>query len=235
MHYQRILLKLSGEALAPDKSSGFMKEKLTHYTDEIVQAYQTGVEIAIVIGGGNLWRGNQAASLGINPTEAHYMGMLATMINSLALRDALQQKNVPVTLMSHLPMPTISAAYNPTQAISSLTQKHIVIIGGGLGNPYFSTDTAAVATALSLQANILLKGTKVEGVYPQDPTLNPTSKPYTQLPLKDIYTKKLHVMDMTAAALAQENNLPITVYNAYKKGYLKRLLQGEKLGTQLLA
>lgn len=234
MHYARILLKLSGEALGSDKATAFNKERLAHYTHEILQAYRKGVEIAIVIGGGNLWRGKEAASLGIGPTEAHYMGMLATMMNGLALRDALQGQKVPVTLMSSLAMPTLCPSYNPGQAISALSQKRIVIIGGGLGTPYFSTDTAAVSCALSLQVNLLLKATKVDGVYAQDPALNPKAKRYRQLPLKDVYTKNLQVMDMTAVTLARMYKLPITVYNACKKGYLTRLLAGERLGTQLV-
>lgn len=233
MQYQRIVLKLSGEALAPTQNLRIAHDHLTHYVNEITEAYQTGVELVLVLGGGNLWRGREAHTLGIQPTEAHYMGMLATMINSLALRDVLGQRGIPTLLMSRLPMPTVCPSYSPIKATEALEEKKIVILGGGLGNAFFSTDTAAITSALSLRADVLLKGTKVEGVYPQDPTKHPESTPYTDIALSEGYKQKLHVMDMTAITLADENNFPVVVYNARKSGYLARIIQGEKLGTRL--
>lgn len=233
MTYKRIVLKLSGEALAPAQSLGISQHHLTHYADEITAAHQLGVELALVVGGGNFWRGKEADTLGISPTEAHYMGMLATMINSLALRDLLRQRGIPTLLMSRLPMPSVCASYNPIQAKEALATQKIVLLGGGLGSAFFSTDTAAITNALALDADVLLKGTKVEGVYPKDPAQHPESSPYAHISLSEVYEKKLKVMDITAIALADENNFPVIVYHAGQKGYLKRILQGEKLGTQL--
>lgn len=233
MTYQRIVLKLSGEALAHSPQLGIKADKLALYTKEIVEAYETKTQIIIIIGGGNLWRGKNADALAIKPTEAHIMGMLATLINSLALREALQQQQIPVTLLSRLPVPTVCPAYQPNHALQALAQNNVVIVGGGLGNAFFSTDTAAITTALDLEADICLKGTKVDGVFPTDPILNPESKPYDEITLATAYEKKLHVMDMTAFSLAQENKMPIIIYNAQQEGSLKRILYGEKIGTLL--
>ena len=231
MSYQRILVKLSGEALAAPAPYGISQKGLSHYTQEIKNAHQAGVEIAIVIGGGNLWRGKQASSLGIDDTQAHYMGMLATLMNGIALRSSLSMAGVPTTLLSKLPMGTVCESYHPAQAIHYLTQKKVVIVAGGLGIAHFSTDTAAAAAALALKADLLLKGTKVDGIYPSDPVDTVGAKPYKKLSYKDIYEKKLQVMDMTAITLAQEHHLPIIVYNARIPGHLRRIIQGETLGT----
>ncbi|MEM7361694.1 MAG: uridine monophosphate kinase [Bacteroidota bacterium] len=235
MNYRSIVLKLSGEALAPTDRLGIDQEKLAHYTQELSDAYQTGVQLILVVGGGNLWRGKDAGTLGITTTEGHHMGMLATMINSLALRDALRQSGLPVTLFSRLPMPTLCPAYQVKEALQAVEERHIVMVGGGLGVAHFSTDTAAIATALDLRADICLKGTRVDGVYPKDPALHPEGVPYEQVSLATVWEQKLRVMDMTAISLAQDNELPIIVYNAQKKGTLKKVLEGGREGTLLVA
>lgn len=233
MSYRRIVLKLSGEALKPTPNLGIDQAKLDHYAAEIAAAHQAGIEIAVVMGGGNFWRGTQAADTKIHPTEAHGMGMLATVMNSLALRDALRQRGLPTLLMSHLPTPTLCTSYDPIQALGALQARKIVLLGGGLGTAFFSTDTAAVTSALSLQADVLLKGTQVEGVYAADPRQTTPCEHYQELPLAEAYRKELRVMDMTALTLAHEHRLPIIVYNAQPKGYLVRILEGEKIGTRL--
>ncbi len=235
MSYKRVLVKLSGEALAAPAPYGISQQGLSHYTQEIEKVHQAGVEIAIVIGGGNLWRGKQASSLGIDQTQAHYMGMLATLMNGIALRSSLSQAGISTVLLSKLPMGTVCETYHPAQAIHYLTQKKVVIIAGGLGIAHFSTDTAAAAAALALKADLLLKGSTVDGIYPTDPVGTSGIKPYKKLSYQEIYEKKLHVMDMTSITLAQEHHLPIIVYKARTPGHLSRIIQGEALGTLVCA
>ena len=186
------------------------------------------------MGGGNLWRGKEAATLEITTTQAHHMGMLATMINSLALRDALGQRKVPVTLFSRLPTPTLCPVYRVKEALQAVKDRHLVIIAGGLGAAHFSTDTAAMAAALDLQADVCIKGTKVDGVYPKDPVLHPESVPYKEISLAAVWEQKLRVMDMTAISLAQEHKLSVVVYNSQKQGALKRVVEGAQVGSLLM-
>ena len=231
MHYKKILLKLSGEALAGHQSFGIAPDLLTHYTKEISKAYRSGITIAIVIGGGNIWRGEKSKTLGIERVPADYMGMLATMINSLALHNALTQQGIPTRLMSQVPMQSICEAYSRAKALQYLQKNYIVIIGAGLGKPYFTTDTAASLSAIELGVDVLVKGTNVDGIYSADPKKNKQATRYTELNIEQVLQKKLQIMDMTALTLCTEQHLPIIVYNATKKDRLMQVLTKKELGT----
>lgn len=231
-HYRRILLKLSGEALrAADPLAPIGKEQLAHYIAELRSAYKEGVEVAVVIGGGNFWRGRQASLLAIEGDEKDYMGMMGTFINVLALRAQLRVEGIPTTLMSPLSMPALFQPYDSQQAICALQEKKIVLLGGGLGVPGFSTDTAATTFAADLKADIVLKATKVEGVYAEDPMKNPQAKRYKELSFDEILEQRLEVIDREAVLRAQRAELPLIIYHGLKKGHLAAILKGEPVGT----
>lgn len=229
--YKRVLLKLSGEALAGDQGFGVVPSAIQHFCDEIIQLHEIGTEIAVVIGGGNIFRGIKSSERGIDRVTADYMGMLGTVINALAIQDALGQRNVTARLMSSIPITELSEPFIRPKAMRYLENGDIVIFAGGTGNPYFSTDTAASLRAAQINAEVILKGTKVNGVYDSDPVLNPDAKMYDVISFDDVLSLGLKVMDATAIAMCRENNIPIIVCNiTYDKALLK-IVQGERIGT----
>lgn len=229
--YKRILLKLSGEALMGNKNYGIDAERLTEYAVEIKSLVDLGVEVAIVIGGGNIYRGIQAEQTGIDRVQGDYMGMLATVINSMALQASLEKLGINTRLQSAIKMEQICEPYIKRRAVRHLEKNRVVIFGAGTGNPYFTTDTAASLRAIEIGANVILKGTRVDGIYTADPEKDPTATKYDTLTYTEAYDKQLNVMDMTAFTLCKENNLPIVVFDMNTAGNLKKLLQGEKIGT----
>jgi len=229
--YRRILLKLSGEALQGDHLFGLDAGKLSRIAQEIASAAQTGVQIAVVIGGGNLIRGADLCAAGFDRISADQMGMLATVINGLALRDALEKKSVPVTFMSALGVASVAAQYDRYQAQEKLEQGRVVIFSAGTGNPLVTTDSAAALRGIEIGADIVLKATKVEGVFDDDPIKNPAAERYKQLNYDEVITKRLGVMDLTAILLCQDHDLPLRVFNMNKPGALKRIVLGEDIGT----
>ncbi|MEP0713069.1 UMP kinase [Algoriphagus sp.] len=231
MKYKRILLKLSGEALMGDKNYGIDPVRLQQYTEEIKKVHDMGVEIAIVIGGGNIFRGVQAESSGIDRVQGDYMGMLATLINAMALQSALEQGGMYTRLMSGIKIESVCEPFIRRRAIRHLEKGRIVIFGAGIGNPYFTTDSTASLRAIEVEADIVLKGTRVDGVYTADPEKDPEATKYTTISFHEVYEKNLNVMDMTAFTLCQENNLPIIVFDMNLAGNLKKLVQGEEIGT----
>jgi uridylate kinase len=231
MKLKRVLLKLSGESLMGNSSYGIDPEMLQKYAREISEAYHEGVQLAIVIGGGNIFRGLKGSQQGFDRQTGDYMGMLATVINSLALQSALERFKVKVKLMSGLDIPKIAEkAYGPL-AIEYMEKGYLIIFSGGTGNPYFTTDTASALRAVEIGAHAVLKGTRVDGVYTDDPEKNPAAKKYDRLTFREAYEKDLKIMDLTAFTLCEENNIPIVVFNMNKEGNLKKILQGERLGT----
>jgi len=231
MKYRRILLKLSGEALMGEQQFGIDPSRLSDYANEIKQAADPGVQIAIVIGGGNIYRGLQGASAGTDRVQGDYMGMLATVINSLALQAAIEKTGLKTALLSGFQIGPVSELMSRRKAVEYLEQGKIVIIAGGTGNPYFTTDTASVLRGVEIQADVFLKGTRVDGVYNTDPEKDPKAVKYPALTFDEAYQKQLKIMDLTAFTMCKENNLPIIVFNMNQKGNLKRLLIGEKIGT----
>lgn len=231
--YRRILLKLSGEALMGDKSFGIDPAVLKTIAGEVHNIHQLGVEIAVVIGGGNIFRGLRASEYGMDRVPADNMGMLATVINAIALEEALKSIGLETRVMSALDMSKVAEPYVRERAISYLEKNRVVIFGAGTGNPYFSTDTAAALRAMELQAEVLLKATKVDGVYDSDPEQNPSSKPYTEITYQEVIKKNLKVMDMTAVSLAMGQNLPIIVFNLRKIGNIEKVILGQKVGTAI--
>ena len=231
MKYKRILLKLSGESLMGDSSYGISPNMLTQYALEVKNAKEKGVEIAIVIGGGNIYRGLQGASKGMDRVQGDYMGMLATLINSLALQAELEKQGVKATLLSGLAIESICEKMSRRKAISELEKGNVVIIGGGTGNPFFTTDTASTLRAIEIKADVILKGTRVDGVYTADPEKDPKAIKYSVLSFDEALTKKLKIMDLTAFALCQENDLPIYVFDMNKQGNLIKVVSGENIGT----
>lgn len=229
--YKRILLKLSGEALASKDGSNIGKEQLKHYCNEIADAYSMGVQVAIVIGGGNIFRGIQGINSGFSRLQGDYMGMMATVINSLALQEMLLQYKISSKILSAVAIDKICEKFYFRNAIQLLEQNKVIILSAGTGNPLFTTDSAAALRAIEIGADVLLKGTKVDGVYTDDPFTNPNAKKYENISYDEAFTKKLKVLDLTAYTLCMENKLPIIVYDATKKGNLKKLLKGEKIGT----
>ncbi len=229
--YKKILLKLSGEVLAGNKGYGITPAPLAHYTTEIIQAHKAGVAIAIVVGGGNICRGVQAKTLGIERVAADYMGMLATIINGIALQDSLLKRGIEARLMTRISMMTICEAYNRNKALQYLEKRKVVIIAGGLGKPYFTTDSTASLSGIELGVDVLLKGTNVDGIYSVDPKKEPNAILYKDISIKEVLTKKLRVMDMTALTLCAEEHLPIIVYNATKPGKLMQVIQKKQAGT----
>src|SRR5947209_7130162 len=229
--YKRILLKISGEVLAGDQSFGIDSRMIEYIASEIAEVAAMGVEVAVVIGGGNIYRGIDAADGGMERASADYMGMLATMLNALALQNALEKQGAVTRVQSALEMHQLAEGYIRRRAIRHLEKKRVVIFAGGTGNPYFSTDTAAALRGMEIGAEVILKGTKVAGIYDDDPLKNPKAKKFERLPFLSVLDKKLKVMDSTALSLCMDHNLPIIVFNVKEKGNIKRILQGERLGT----
>ncbi len=231
MKYKRILLKLSGEALMGNKGFGIDTKKISSYANEIKSAIELGYEVAIVIGGGNIFRGVQVEGQGLDRAQGDYMGMLATIINGMALQAALEKIKIQTRLLSAIKMEQIAESYIRRRAIRHLQKNRVVIFGGGTGNPYFTTDTAAALRAVEMQADAILKGTKVDGIFTSDPEINSSAKKYNEITFQEVYENKLKVMDMTAFTLCQENKLPIIVFNINKKGNLIKALEKDNVGT----
>jgi uridylate kinase len=231
MKYKRILLKLSGESLMGENDYGISPKMLSQYANEIKQANEKGIEIAIVIGGGNIYRGLQGAAKGMDRVQGDYMGMLATLINSLALQAELEKQGVKTTLLSGLGIEPICKEMSRKRAVEELEKGNVVIIGGGTGNPFFTTDTASTLRAIEIKADVILKGTRVDGVYTADPEKDKNATKYEMLSFDEALTKKLKIMDLTAFALCQENNLPIYVFDMNKEGNLQKVVMGENIGT----
>ncbi|MBN2746042.1 MAG: UMP kinase [Bacteroidales bacterium] len=229
--YKRILLKLSGEALMGEQSYGIDPLRLADYAQEIKEAHQSGVEIAIVIGGGNIFRGLKGASQGMDRVQGDYMGMLATVINSMAIQGALEKIGVNTKLLGGLAIEPVCEEMSRNRAQSYLKEGKVVIISGGTGNPFFTTDTASALRAIEIEADIILKGTRVDGVYTADPEKDSNATKYTSLSFSEAYEKKLNVMDLTSFTLCQENQLPIYVFDMNKNGNLLKVVQGEHIGT----
>ena len=232
--YKRVLLKLSGEALMGDQQFGIDHKVVKRYALDIKALKDLGVQIGIVIGGGNIFRGVSNSATGIDKVTGDHMGMLATVINSLALQSALEQDGMITRLMSAIKMDVIAEPFIRRRAIRHLEKDRIVIFGAGTGNPYFTTDTAAVLRAIEIEADVIIKGTRVDGVYDSDPERNPSAFKFTEISYLDVLRKELKVMDMTAITLCRENKLPILVFNMNTPGNLKRIVLGEPVGTKVM-
>jgi uridylate kinase len=233
--YRRILLKISGELLAGDQGYGIQPVVLDEIAGEIGAVVALGVEVAIVIGGGNIFRGIAASANGMERASADYMGMLATVLNALALQNVLERKGIMTRIQSAIEMRQLAEGYIRRRAIRHLEKKRVVIFAAGTGNPYFSTDTAAVLRAMEIGAQVIMKGTKVDGIYEADPLLDPTAKMFSEMPFLSILNKNLKVMDSTAVTLCMDNNLPLIVFNLKERGNLLRIVQGDKIGTLVTA
>ena len=231
MHYKRILLKLSGEALMGDRQYGIDPNRLKEYAKEIKEVTQKGIELAIVIGGGNIFRGVAGASNGMDRVQGDHMGMLATCINGLALQSALEDEGVYTRLQTAIQIKEMAEPYIKRKAIRHLEKGRVVIFGAGTGNPYFTTDTAAVLRAIEINADAILKGTRVDGIYSADPEKDKTAIKFDTITYKDVLNKGLKVMDMTAFTLSEENKLPIIVFDMNTNGNLLKLVSGEQIGT----
>lgn len=231
MQYKRILLKLSGEALMGDRQYGIDPQRLSEYAKEIKQVVEKGIEVAIVIGGGNIFRGVAGASNGMDRVQGDYMGMLATCINGLALQSAIESAGVKTRLLTAIKMEQVAEPFIKRRAVRHLEKGRVVIFGAGTGNPYFTTDTAAVLRAIEINADAILKGTRVDGIYNSDPEKNEDAIKFENITFKEVIEKSLKVMDMTAFTLSEENKLPIIVFDMNTKGNLLKLVSGEKIGT----
>ena len=231
MHYKRILLKLSGEALMGERQYGIDPKRLAEYAKEIKQVISQGIEVAIVIGGGNIFRGVAGAANGMDRVQGDHMGMLATCINGLALQSALEDEGIITRLQTALEIKEIAEPYIKRKAIRHLEKKRVVIFGAGTGNPYFTTDTAAVLRAIEVNADAILKGTRVDGIYNVDPEKDKNALKYETITFKEVIDKGLKVMDMTAFTLSEENKLPIIVFDMNTNGNLLKLISGENIGT----
>ena len=231
MKYKRILLKLSGEALMGKKNYGIDSSLLEKYSQEIKEIHNKGIEIAIVIGGGNIYRGIESEESGINRVQGDYMGMMATLINSMALQSHLEKLGCDTRLMSGFNVDQVCEPFIRRRAIRHLEKGRIVIFGAGLGKPYFTTDSTASLRAIEIEANIVLKGTRVDGVYDFDPEKKKDAKKFNEISFNEVYEKNLTIMDMTAFTLCKENNLPIIVFDMNKSGNLINLIEGKKVGT----
>ncbi|MGM0364969.1 MAG: UMP kinase [Actinomycetota bacterium] len=229
--YKRILLKISGEALLGKVSYGIDPKVINVIADQVREVVQMGVEIAIVIGGGNFWRGVSASANGMDRTTADYIGMLATIMNALGLQNALEQKGVWTRVQTSISMQEVAEPFIRRRAVRHLEKKRVVIFAGGTGNPYFTTDTAAALRALEIDAEIIFKATKVDGVYDKDPKVYQDAKKYRELTYIDVLNKNLRVMDSTATSLCMENNLPIVIFNINKPGNIRGVIMGKKIGT----
>lgn len=233
MQYKRILLKLSGEALMGEKQYGIDPKRLAEYAEEIKQVVDKGVEVAIVIGGGNIFRGLAGASNGMDRVQGDHMGMLATVINGLALQSALENCNVQTRLQSAVKINEVAEPFIRRKAMRHLEKGRVVIFGGGTGNPYFTTDSAAVLRAIEIGADVILKGTRVDGIYTADPEKDKTAIKFDDISFEDVLKKGLKVMDTTAFTLSQENELPIIVFDMNTQGNLMKVLSGENIGTKV--
>ncbi len=231
MKFKRILLKLSGEALEGNQGYGIDSQRLADYAGEIKSVVDEGVQVAIVIGGGNIFRGLQGTSEGMDRVQGDYMGMLATVINSMAIQAALEKTGVKVTLLSGLAIEPVCEAMSRRKAISHLTNGEVVVIAAGTGNPYFTTDSASALRAIEIQADAILKGTRVDGVYTADPEKDQSAVKYNALSFEEAYEKGLKIMDLTAFTLCRENKMPIVVFNMNQKGNLLKIIKGETIGT----
>jgi len=231
MHYKRILLKLSGEALMGEKQYGIDSKRLGEYAEEIKEVVNKGIEVAIVIGGGNIFRGLSGAATGMDRVQADHMGMLATVINGLALQSALELKGVQTRLQSAIKINEVAEPFIRRRAMRHLEKGRVVIFGGGTGNPYFTTDSAAVLRAIEIEADVILKGTRVDGIYTADPEKDENATKFDTISFKEVLSKGLKVMDTTAFTLSQENSLPIVVFDMNKTGNLSKIVDGQNIGT----
>jgi uridylate kinase len=229
--FKRVLLKLSGEALMADKSFGIDPSVLKSVASEISSIHKLGVQIAVVIGGGNIFRGLQSSAYGVGRVAADHMGMLATIINAIALSEALQHIEAETRIMTAIDINKLAEPYIRGRAVNHLSKNRIVIFGAGTGNPYFTTDTAAALRAMEIDADVLLKATKVDGVYDADPEKDPSAKPFQKLDYREVLNKNLMAMDLTAISLAMGKNLPIIVFNLKKRGNIIKVVLGENVGT----
>ena len=233
MKYKRILLKLSGESLMGSQSYGIDPAMLQQYVSDIKESVKAGVEVAIVIGGGNIFRGLSGAAQGMDRVQGDYMGMLATLINSMALQAELEKQGLPTELLSGLAIEPICKEMSRRRAIEAMRQGRVVVIGGGSGNPFFTTDTASALRAVEIQADAILKGTRVDGVYSADPEKDPSATKFQNLTFQEALGKKLKIMDLTAFALCEENNLPIYVFDMNQPGNLLKVVSGQPIGTEI--
>jgi uridylate kinase len=231
MKYKRILLKLSGESLSGTNQYGIDPAKLEEYASEIKSVFDLRTQVAVVLGGGNIFRGFQGNTTGIDRVQGDYMGMLATMINSLGLQAVLSNHNIPSVVMGGIAVDPICEKVSRERAIQKLEEGKVVIISGGTGNPFFTTDSAAALRAVEIKADAILKGTRVDGVYNADPEKDPNAERYDKVSFEEVIKNQLRVMDQTAFTLCRENNLPIVVFNANQKGNLKKIVEGEHIGT----
>jgi len=231
LKYPRILLKLSGEALAGERGFGYDFDVVNRLADEILSVTQTGVSLGLVIGGGNIVRGSQLSKTGMDRVAADYMGMLGTVINALAVQDVLERKGIDTRVMTAIRMEELAEPYIRRRAIRHLEQGRTVIVAAGTGNPYFSTDTAAVLRAIQIKANVIIKATSVEGVYSADPKKDPTAKLYEEISFRDVIMEELKVIDQTASTLCRENSLPLIVLNIHRPGSIVAAVRGERVGT----
>lgn len=231
--FKRVLLKLSGEALAGEDGYGINTETISNIASDVKEAFDLGVEIGIVIGGGNIFRGVAASAKGMDRSSSDYMGMLATCINALALQDSLEKIGVKTRVQTAIKMEQIAEPYIRRKAVRHLEKGRVVIFGAGTGNPYFTTDTAASLRAMEINAEVILKATKVDGVYDKDPELHKDAKMYDDITYLDVLQKELRVMDSTAVSLSMDNKLPIVTFNLGVRGNIKRVLMGDKIGTRI--
>jgi uridylate kinase len=229
--YKRILLKLSGEALMAGQSHGIDPKRLQDYIEEVIQVSSMGTQVGIVIGGGNIFRGISGVEAGFDRVKGDYMGMLATVINGLALQSAFESNGKKARLFTAIRMEPVAEFYYKPRVIEALENNEIVIFSGGTGNPYFTTDTASTLRAVEMEADVMLKGTRVDGVYTSDPEKDPDAKKYEDLSFDEALGKELRILDLTAFTMCKENNLPIIVFNMNEKGNLTKLISGEKIGT----
>ena len=234
MKYKKILLKLSGESLIGQQKYGIDSLMISSFASEISQIINEGVQVAIVIGGGNIYRGVEFEGAGFDRVQGDYMGMLATIINGMALQSALESINVETRLLTAIRMEQIAEPYIRRKAMRHLEKNRVVIFGGGTGNPYFTTDTTATLRAIEIEADIILKGTRVDGIYTDDPEKDVNAKKYDSISFDEVLNKKLNIMDLTAFTLCQENNLPIHVFNMNTKGNLYKVCKGESIGTRVV-
>jgi len=231
MTYKRVLLKLSGEALMAGRSHGIDPERLDNYIKEIIEVSAMGTQVGIVIGGGNIFRGVSGVEAGFDRVKGDYMGMLATVINGLALQSAFESRGKKARLFTAIRMEPVAEFYYKPRVIEALENNEIVIFSGGTGNPYFTTDTASTLRAIEMEADVMLKGTRVDGVYTADPEKDPEAERYDELTFNEALQKELRILDLTAFTMCKENELPIIVFNMNEKGNLKKLISGEKIGT----
>ena len=233
--YKKILLKLSGEALMGDQEFGISSDVITSYAKQIKEIVDLGVEVSIVIGGGNIFRGLSGAAQGVDRVTGDHMGMLATVINSLALQNSIEKLGVPTRVQTAIEMPKVAEPFIKRRAQRHLEKGRVVIFGAGTGNPYFTTDTAAALRAIEMETNVVIKATKVDGIYDKDPVKYPDAKKYETVTYNEVLAKDLKVMDATAISLCRENKLPIIVFNSLIEGNLKKVVMGEHIGTTVVA